>query len=619
MSKVILQRINREVREKTGLNQWQSTQDSLKWFENLENKKDMTFFQFDIENFYPSINEDLLRKALQWADDYSYISETAKDIIMLARKTFLYDGQYLWSKKDTHRFDVSIGSYDGAEACEIVGLYLLYKLTEKEKVFEKEYIGIFRDDGLSVMTGNGHQKDKKRKDVIRLLKEEGLSITWEINLTKVQYLDILFDLENNCYKPFHKLNSRLSYVGSGSNHPRKVLENIPEGINRRLSNISSNKKCFDEEKCDYQNAIKESGYSNILTYEKGLEKSTVKNIHGKRKNIFYQHNQDKNINSKRNIVWFTPPFNIFCSTNVGEIFRRLIEKHFSRNKMLGKLFNKNTLKISYSCLPNIKAKIGSHNKVLIYKSFEKDIVSTKCNCQKSIECPLNGQCVVSSVIYKAEILEEGEKEGNGHIYVGLAGGAFKLRLANHLQSFKNESKQKQSKLSEYIWGLKNRNIESFEIKWSIIANESGFNRKSRRCQLCIREKVEILRMVKIKPNKLINKRDEIFRRCLHRKKHFLGSILENNNHVIPIRGDHQFPQIQDNNLRIEGASYNSSIDSNTPRQYNVTGESNTQQGISEVISKRNQVNDNNCVQTLPLAFGSTRSGKIWRTDHVDQT
>ena len=233
----------------------------------------MTFFQFDIENFYPSINEDLLRKALQWADDYSYISETAKDIIMLARKTFLYDGQYLWSKKDTHSFDVSIGSYDGAEACEIVGLYLLYKLTEKEKVFEKEYIGIFRDDGLSVMTGNGHQKDKKRKDVIRLLKEEGLSITWEINLTKVQYLDILFDLENNCYKPFHKLNSRLSYVGSGSNHPRKVLENIPEGINRRLSNISSNKKCFDEEKCDYQNAIKESGYSNILTCRKWIKPS----------------------------------------------------------------------------------------------------------------------------------------------------------------------------------------------------------------------------------------------------------------------------------------------------------------------------------------------------------
>ena len=378
VSKVILQRINREVREKTGLNQWQSTQDSLKWFESLENKSDMTFFQFDIEQFYPSINEELLRKALTWAEEYSFISETAKNIIMLARKTFLFDGQCLWSKKDNSNFDVSIGSYDGAEACEIVGLFLLYKLTEKENIFEKKYIGLFRDDGLSVMTGNGQQNDKRRKEVIRIFKEEGLSITWEVNLKRVQYLDILFDLDNECYKPFHKINSRLLYVGIGSNHPRKVLENIPEGINRRLSHISSNKKWFYEEISEYQNALKVSGYSHILSYEKGLQKSTARNIHGKCPNKTIHYNQDKNVKSNINIIWFTPPFNIYCSTNIGEIFRGLIDKHFNRNNVLGKLFNKNRLKISYSCMPNIKAKIGSHNKALISNSFKKDIILKKC-------------------------------------------------------------------------------------------------------------------------------------------------------------------------------------------------------------------------------------------------
>ena len=100
---------------------------------------------------------------------------------------------------------------------------------------------------------------------------------------------------------------------------------------------------------------------------------------------------------------------------------------------------------------------------------------------------------------------------------------------------------------------------------------------------------------------------------------FLDSILEDYNHDIPIKDNHQFPHIQDNNVRIEGASYNGSLASNTPRLYNVTGDSNTQQGMSEIISKHNQGYDINCGQSLPLAFGSNRGGKIWRTDNVDQT
>ena len=103
------------------------------------------------------------------------------------------------------------------------------------------------------------------------------------------------------------------------------------------------------------------------------------------------------------------------------------------------------------------------------------------------------------------------------------------------------------------------------------------------------------------------------------KKHFLGSILEDNNHDVPLKDNPQFPHSQQNNLRIEGANYNSYLDSNNPRQYNVTGNSNTQQAISEIIPKHNQRYGINCVQALPLSFGSTRSGKIWRTDNVDQT
>ena len=37
-----------------------------------------------------------------------------------------------------------MGSYDGAEVCKIVGLFMLDMLS---KLFEKNYIGLYRDDG----------------------------------------------------------------------------------------------------------------------------------------------------------------------------------------------------------------------------------------------------------------------------------------------------------------------------------------------------------------------------------------------------------------------------------------------------------------------------------------
>ena len=44
-------------------------------------------------------------------------------------------------------FDVTMGSYDGAEVCELVGLFILKHLGEK---FGKENIGLYRDDGLAM-------------------------------------------------------------------------------------------------------------------------------------------------------------------------------------------------------------------------------------------------------------------------------------------------------------------------------------------------------------------------------------------------------------------------------------------------------------------------------------
>ena len=66
-----------------------------------------------------------------------------------------------------------MGSLDGAEFCELTGLFMLNELS---KTFIKENIGIYRDDGLSVFKNyNGHQLDKARKEMIELFKKHGLN------------------------------------------------------------------------------------------------------------------------------------------------------------------------------------------------------------------------------------------------------------------------------------------------------------------------------------------------------------------------------------------------------------------------------------------------------------
>ena len=88
ISKKLLERINSDVRRNTNLNQWQFTRSALDWFQVIDNKQNKKFFQFDIEGFYPNITEESLKRALQWARGYSYISDKAVEIILQARKTF---------------------------------------------------------------------------------------------------------------------------------------------------------------------------------------------------------------------------------------------------------------------------------------------------------------------------------------------------------------------------------------------------------------------------------------------------------------------------------------------------------------------------------------------------
>ena len=75
---------------------------------------------------------------------------TSKDteIICLARKSLLFDQKNTWMKKQSDLFNFTMGTYDSAEACELVGTCMLSFIWKK---YNKKDFGLYRDDGLEVV------------------------------------------------------------------------------------------------------------------------------------------------------------------------------------------------------------------------------------------------------------------------------------------------------------------------------------------------------------------------------------------------------------------------------------------------------------------------------------
>ena len=96
------------------LNQWKNTKDVIDWFKNIKNKSRHKFVVFDVKDFYPSIKQSLLTKALEFARQHVRIKKIDYDTIMHARKSLLYCDKKPWMKKESGLFDVTMGAYDGA-------------------------------------------------------------------------------------------------------------------------------------------------------------------------------------------------------------------------------------------------------------------------------------------------------------------------------------------------------------------------------------------------------------------------------------------------------------------------------------------------------------------------
>ena len=374
-----------------------------------------------------------------------------------------------------------MGGYDSSQIADLVGLYILNMLT---RIISPQQLGLYHDDGLLyIPNSNGPLSSSKQKRIIRAFKLLGFRIEISSNIKIVNFLDVTLDLSNNSYKPFIKTNQNPSYINVNSNHPKNMIKQIPKAVNLRIGKLSANEKIFKESSKRYINALKHSGFKEDFRYLK----EDITNEITKENNTYDQ----KNKNRKRKIIWFNPPFCKLANIDVGKYFLRRRDKHFKQDNILHKIFNRKTLKISYSCTKNM-----SHNNKLINKFHNRvnnnNINSKKieCNCKSRTDCPMNGLCNLGNVVYQA-IINPQEDISDKKFYIGVSFTSWKIRYGNHKFSFSHEHQKNQTALSKHYWGLKDKGLTP-DIQWSILKRSSNPKSFDSRCNLCLEEKIHIL-------------------------------------------------------------------------------------------------------------------------------
>ena len=184
---------------------------------------------------------------------------------------------------------------------------------------------LYRDNGLSIFKNcSGLQMEQIKKHLQKVFKNTGLDVL-ECNMKVVN-----------------------------------IIRQIPKTVEKCLSQLSSNEEIFNKSAPFYEDKLHQYGYQQKLKYNPVNTKT-----HSKR-------------NRKRNIIWFNAPFNRNVSTKIGKYFLNLLDKHFPQNHRLHKIFNRNSVKVSYSCTKNMKTIINNHNKNILGKKPLIDRAT--CNC-----------------------------------------------------------------------------------------------------------------------------------------------------------------------------------------------------------------------------------------------
>ena len=178
---------------------------------------------------------------------------------------------------------------------------------------------------------------------------------------------------NKEHASYRKPDNDLIYIHKHSNRPQNIFRDLPKSISKKVTDTSSNEETFNNHIPIYREALKSSAFNNYLSYRQSQQIST--------------HNsriQEKQKKCNRKIIWFNPTFSTNVKMNIGKILFELLPKHFHKMNKLYKIFNRNTVKISYNCMRNMGFIISAHNQCLLTLNDS----SFRCNCRNKSNCPL---------------------------------------------------------------------------------------------------------------------------------------------------------------------------------------------------------------------------------------
>ena len=206
---------------------------------------------------------------------------------------FWKDHLFRTLRKRKHGFSCSV--------CELVETYILNKL---KNVTNKENIGLYQNNGLGIFQNIPKTEiERKKKQIVKVFKDCGFSITIKCNLKSTDFLDVTFDLVNDIYKPYRKPSNKPLYINKHSNHPPNILKQLPKSIEKHISETSSNTDVFHKSIKIYKDALYENNFKETLQFVIPAPKNSDENQKRKR---------------KRNIIWFNLPYSKNVKSNISE-------------------------------------------------------------------------------------------------------------------------------------------------------------------------------------------------------------------------------------------------------------------------------------------------------------
>ena len=156
--------------------------------------------------------EDSFCFAKQWVE----IDDETNAVIKHCKKSLLFSRDSAWIKKSGSLFDVTMGSFDGAEVCEMFFLHQLAELVDKSN------IGLYKEDGLAIVDASGPNLERLRKKSIKLFQSHGLKTISNTNLVQTDFLDVTLNLKSRNYWPYRKPKDQPLYLHHQSNHPPTI-------------------------------------------------------------------------------------------------------------------------------------------------------------------------------------------------------------------------------------------------------------------------------------------------------------------------------------------------------------------------------------------------------------